>query len=63
MRVAMVKIRPMRMSVCLGYVHMPVLVPGAGRFGRGSVDMVVMAIVMTMPVGVLLCLVTMLVFV
>ena len=59
----MMKVRAMRMSVRLGYVHVPVLVPGAGRFGRGSVDMIVMAIVMTMPVGVLLCLVTMLVFV
>ena len=63
MRVAMMKIRTMGVSVCHSDMHVPVLVPGAGRFGCGSVDMIVMAIVMAMPMGVLLCLVAMLVFV
>ena len=61
MRVAMMKVRAVGMAVCQGCVPVSMLVPPA--WGVGGVDMMVMAIVMTMPMGVFLCLVLMLVFV
>ena len=57
---AMVKIGPVCVAVCQRCVPVSMLVPPAGRNG---VDMIMMTIVMTMPMGVFLCLVLMLVFV
>ena len=56
----MVKIRAMGVAMCRGRVSVPVLVPTARR---DSVGMIMMAIVMTMPMGVFLCLVMVFVFV
>jgi hypothetical protein len=60
---AMVKVWTMGVSVCRRDVHVPVLVPHSGRLGRGGMNMIVMAVVMTMPMGVLQRFVAMLVFV
>ena len=57
MRVAVVKIGAVGVAVCHGCVPVPMLVPAAGCVERHSVGMIVMALVMTMPMGVFLWLV------
>ena len=59
MRVAVVKVRAGGVAMCHGCVSVPVLVPTARR---GGVGMIMMAIDMTMPMGVFPCFVMVFVF-